>query len=136
MHQWTATYRTKARALVYYGSYPTEFMRLKDYGRDGIITARSGVPNDFAAVAPCRLASLAGGVRFHQPPYPVLRGGSLPSTGINHGGFNMLLKGRERSPSRLVDSGPQDDEQNANPNQSIAHPTNRTRSSVPKHRPQ
>ncbi|AHG05707.1 hypothetical protein HALDL1_01000 (plasmid) [Halobacterium sp. DL1] len=37
-------------------------------GRDGIITARSGVPNDFADVAPCLLASLAGGVRFHRQP--------------------------------------------------------------------
>ncbi len=89
------TYRTKACSSEYSGLYPAAVMRLERYGRDGIITARSGVPNDFAAVAPCRLASLAGGVRFHQPPYSVLRGGSLPSTRINHGGFNMLLLGRE-----------------------------------------
>ena len=34
MHQWTASYRTKARASHYYGVYPDAVMRLERYGRD------------------------------------------------------------------------------------------------------
>ena len=68
MDQRTITCRTKARVLEYYVVHPDAVMRLERYGRDGIITARSGVPNDFADVAPCLLASLAGGVRFHRQP--------------------------------------------------------------------
>jgi hypothetical protein len=35
MHEWTASYRTKARASHDYGVYPDAVMRLERYGRDG-----------------------------------------------------------------------------------------------------
>lgn len=82
----------------------------------------------------CSLRSRAGCASTDSPMEP--SGGSLPAPSINHEGFNTLLMGCKPVTSSSADSGPQDDEQNANANPSIAHPANRTRSSAPTYRPQ